>query len=1071
MRYVLGLDIGITSVGWAVLNLDKHRIEALGVRAFNAAEDPKTRASLAEPRRLARSARRRIRRRAGRLRRIKELFVEYGLLSRDQLDSAFQTSNGKPDPWELRAQGLDRLLEAEEFARALFHIAKRRGFKSNRKVTRTDTREESIILNAIRDMRARLEHYRTVGEMFARGPQFAARKRNREQDYSFTVAREMLEDEITKLFEAQRDRGNTYATPEFEQRFMELFRWQLPFASGEAILQKIGPCTFEGRNGEKRAPKNSWTAERFTLLQKLNNIEIIHDGIRRSLSETERQAIINLAYSREKVEYSRIRKELNLPEEARFAGTGLQYRKRRGEEDLSCEKSTFVSLKGYHSLRKVLEPAGLWEEVKDNHDLLDDLAFALTVYKTEDDIRQYLEQRGVREEIINVLAAPDAPSFSGVIHLSIKAARNILPYLEQGLKYHEACERAGYNHYAPGPESQRHGKLPPIDRQQITSPVAYRALCQARKVVNHIVDRYGPPTYVNIELAREIKKSAEERRKIENQIRENTKAREEEDREFRKQCRKEPTGEFKAKWRLYREQNGQCAYTQTPFDLDRLFEPGYAEIDHILPYSRSFDDRFSNKVLVLGAENRNKGDRTPYEYFGGDNDRWTRFEEWVRANIRDREKRTNLLMQDFANRQDEWIQRNLTDTQYVARYFAEFVRRHLEFADPEIRQPVRCLSGGITAIARRLWGIKKIREEDDLHHACDAAVIAALTPARIQLITQYSQAKETGRLTEIIDQETGEVYEVLRDKPFEFPPPWKHFRRELQARLSDDPASKIAELNLETYREDPPDLSPVIVSRMPIRKASGALHKDTIKSVREVDGKRVGVVRRKLTELTKDDLDKLYDPVANRRLYEEIKKRMEDHNFDAKKAFAEPLYKPSKPGKKAPIVRSVKICESQPSGMRVRGGIAENDTMIRCDVFTKDSKYYLVPVYASHIAKGDLPNKAIVAHKPEDEWIEMDSAYEFLFSLYPYDLVRVVERSGEKFKGYYRGTDRSSGRICLTPPNSNDLNQLRRFGARTLRLMEKYHVGVLGDISLVKREKRLGVANDSNFESGSSEDR
>lgn len=1068
MKYVLGLDIGSTSVGWAVINLERHRIEALGVRAFNAAEDPKTKAPLAEPRRLARSARRRLRRRAGRLRRIKELFVKFGLIKPHEMQSAFESAKDKPDPWQLRAKALDELLPPEEFARALYHIAKHRGFKSNRKVTIKDTKEKetSKMLAAIADLRERLRGYRTVGEMFVNDEAFKERKRNREQDYTHTVDRSMLEDEISKLFEAQRQLGSKFADPQFEQQYLELFNWQLPFASGEAIIKKIGPCTFEGENGEKRAPKNSWTAERFILLQKINNIEIVHNSIQRPLTEEERQKIIDAAYSQKKLTYANIRKKIGMPEEARFRGVPLRYIKRKGGqlvEDLSCENSAFISMLGYHSLREALEPAGLWDQVKDDPDTLDVLAYALTVYKTEQDIRNYLTEQGVPQPIVDVLSQENAPSFSGVIHISIKAARNIIPHLERGLKYHEACEAAGYSHYDPAGTSEPKGKLPVIDRESITNPVAHRALCQARKVVNHIVDRYGPPTYVNIELARDIGKSAEERKRIEAQIEENTKARQEEREQFKELFGAEPTGDMITKWKLYRQQNGQCAYTGKTFDLNRLSEPGYAEIDHILPYSRSFDNRLSNRVLVFAEENRNKGDRTPFEYFGADEERWRRFEEWVMANIKDSEKRKNLLMKDFADRQEEWTQRSLSDTRYVARFFAETVKRYLRFSDPEVKQPVRCLSGGVTALARNLWGVAKIRENDDLHHALDAAIIAALTPARIKMITEYSKARETGRLTEIIDQETGEVYEILRGKPFEFPPPWKHFRKELQARLSDDPQPQIAALNLPSYADNPPEIRPVIVSRMQIRKATGPLHKETIKSSREVDGKQVGVVRKKLTDLTKNDLDNLFDPRSNEPLYAEIKSRMEKHDFDAKKAFAEQLYKPSKPGKKAPIVRSVKVYENQPSGIPIRGGIADNDTIVRCDVFTKDSKYYLVPVYAFDIARGDLPNRAIVSGKPEDEWIQIDDSYEFRFSLYPYDLVKVVTKSGKEFTGYYRTLDRATGSLSLTEPNRNS-EKPSRFGARTLRLMEKYQVGVLGDISLVRREKRVGVANSGNLQ-------
>ncbi|MCX8053330.1 MAG: type II CRISPR RNA-guided endonuclease Cas9 [Armatimonadetes bacterium] len=1105
MRYVLGLDIGITSVGWAVYNLDRTRIEALGVRAFNAAEIPNTKESLAKPRRDARSVRRRLRRRRGRLNRAKELFEKFGLVSNADVLFPDEPHSYNPDhdPWKLRADGLDRLLTGEQFARALYHIAKHRGFKSNRKHGAPEDQEAKKMLEGLQGIRRMLEESgcRTIGELFYK--HFTERKRNREGDYSHTIERALLEDEVSKLFEAQHRLGSKFASQDFKSEFLqEAFNWQKPFASGDDIFKKVGLCTFEGINGERRAPRASYTAERFDLLQKINNIEIACNGERRRLNPEERLTILEMAYQFNKVTYEQIRKQLNLPEEARFAGVSIQYRKfQEGKwvEDLSCEKSTFRQLAAYHGLRKAFEPEGLWNTVKDNPDLMDDLAFALTFYKTDEDIRAYLSERGVSPEIIDV--ALKAPTFTSVTNLSIKAMRKMMPYLEQGMKYHDAATAAGYFHYNPKGETERTGKLPVIDRENITSPVVFRALTQARKVVNHIIDRYGPPTYVNIELARDIGKSRKARDELTKQMEKNRRIREEYETRFKEDLSKEPQGDDLDKYRLYHEQNGQCPYSQKPIELDRLLEPGYVEIDHILPYSRSLDNRFSNKVLVFAQENHNKGNRTPYEYFGS-TERWPAFEAWVKANIRDRDKLDNLLTKNFATREKEFMERNLTDTRWAAKFFAEFIRQNLEFAElsepslkgspsnsfssqeevsifsssPERargksdqRYRVRCFAGGITSVARGLWGLGRARREkeeaaDDLHHALDAAVIAVLTPGRVKLITEYCKAKETGKLTRMVDPDTGEVYEVLKGKPFEFPPPWKHFRKELLARLSDDPAGQIAALNLPSYAEDPPDLSPIIVSRMQIRKASGALHAETIRSIREVEGKRVSVVRRKLTDLSKADLDKLCDPQTNKALYAEIRRRMEAHNFNAKKAFAEPLYKPSRPGKKAPVVRSVKVCESQPSGIEVRKGIADNNNMVRCDVFTKDGKYYLVPVYTCHIARGVLPNRAIVAHKSESEWLEMDDSYEFLFSLYPYDLVRVKTKTGE-FIGYYRIVDRSTGAIGLSEPQKN-ASDLKRFGTRTLQLMEKYQVGVLGEIRLVKRERRVGVANCSDLKSG-----
>ena len=109
LNYRIGLDIGIASVGWAVLENNTHdepfRIIDLGVRIFDTAEQPKTGASLALPRREARSARRRLRRRGHRLERIKKLFEAEGLINIEEFEARYKRT-GLPDVYKLRYEGL-----------------------------------------------------------------------------------------------------------------------------------------------------------------------------------------------------------------------------------------------------------------------------------------------------------------------------------------------------------------------------------------------------------------------------------------------------------------------------------------------------------------------------------------------------------------------------------------------------------------------------------------------------------------------------------------------------------------------------------------------------------------------------------------------------------------------------------------------------------------------------------------------------------------------------------------------------------------------------------------------------
>ena len=150
MKYGIGLDCGIASVGYAVMQLDENddpcRIIRLGSRVFNKAENPEDGASLAAPRREARGMRRRIRRHQHRLERIRYLLVSSGVLSKTELDNLF--CGQLCDIYMLRAKALDEPLTAAEFSRVLIHLAQRRGFRSNRKTDAQD-KEAGKILSAV----------------------------------------------------------------------------------------------------------------------------------------------------------------------------------------------------------------------------------------------------------------------------------------------------------------------------------------------------------------------------------------------------------------------------------------------------------------------------------------------------------------------------------------------------------------------------------------------------------------------------------------------------------------------------------------------------------------------------------------------------------------------------------------------------------------------------------------------------------------------------------------------------------------------------------------------------------
>ena len=1014
LPYTLGLDIGMASVGAALLLPDKQRILALHVRTFDKAETAKEGESLNKIRRDSRLTRRRIRRRAHRLVRLARLMKRVGLIA-DANPEAFALPG--VSPWLSRAEGLDRLLKPKEWAGVLYHLVKHRGFQSNRKSESKADEKAGQMLSGVGRNQALLKEagYRTVGELAARHEAFKEAKRNKGGSYSHTFARADLDTELNLLFECQRAFGNRLASVGLQEDVHDLLMARRPTLSGANLLKMVGKCTFE--KNEDRAPKASYRAERFVWLGKLNNLKIVGGGDARPLTNTERRLIIDLPFTQAKLSFRQVRKALELEPHQRF--NLLSYRVDTKGKDKDPEEATFFEAKSFHTLRKTYEVAGLkteWKRDALDPDRLDALAYALTCYKDDKESRQWLIAQGIETPIIEAVLAE---SFDKFIHLSQRALKAILPNMEVGQRYDEAAKSAGYDHSQPDANIGKQATLPPPDKETIRNPVVYRALNQARKLVNAIVAEYGPPVAVHIELARDLAKPIDERRDIEKGQKEFQALKEKLAAAFEETFRRTPGGLDLLKYRLFREQLDQCPYCQNALVVDRLFETGYAQVDHALPYSRSFDDGMNNKVVVHVACNQDKGNRTPYEFLdgAGDSERWQRFVAWVQGNKTIRQaKRNRLLRVNFgADEAGEFRDRNLNDTRYICREFKRMVEAHLRWHS-ESTADNRCvvLAGQLTSLLRARWGLIKVRKEGDLHHAMDAAVIAAASRSVVKRMADYSRRNELEMVrNRYVDPETGEVIDVaaLRQIEAHFPKPWPQFREELLARLAPDP--KLQLNGVSGYDEAlRASIRPIRVSRAPTRRGLGAAHQETIRSVR--DGSK-SAIKTPLRDLSLKDLENIVGFERDTALIDAIRNRLEAFGGDGKKAFDDkqpPLRKPSKDPERAPIIRSVKLLTTQKSGIPIRGGIANNGSMLRVDIFTKGGKFHAVPVYAADAAKKELPDRAVVQARPESEWPVMDESYQFLFSLYPNDWV-TIRLKNEVREGYYSGLNRATGNIDI----------------------------------------------------------
>ena len=223
MRYSLGLDIGTTSIGWAVIDLENKRIHDVGVRIFEKPEDPQSGKSLAEPRRTARSTRRRLKRRRQRLNTLKTFFVEHRLLTREKIEELL-APNHQYDPYEIRARAVAEKVSNEELFLAFYHIAKRRGYKSNSKAqdeeiikriaeqkakekAKEKADERLQVLDAVYNNRNLLTEYKTVADALNHDDKFLSHKRNKASDYQNSFIRDNFEQEACQVLQKQRESG------------------------------------------------------------------------------------------------------------------------------------------------------------------------------------------------------------------------------------------------------------------------------------------------------------------------------------------------------------------------------------------------------------------------------------------------------------------------------------------------------------------------------------------------------------------------------------------------------------------------------------------------------------------------------------------------------------------------------------------------------------------------------------------------------------------------------------------------------------------------------------------------
>ncbi len=823
----LGLDLGPTSLGWALIDENQHKLIATGVRAFpeGVDRDPSgAEISKNEQRRIARGTRRQTARRARRKRKLREALVEAGLLpplamlpnddpqriawERDE----FRKNGG--DPISLRSRVMTERLEPFELGRVFIHLNQRRGFKSNRKTDRSKKKESSEILDEISDLAAQMGE-RTLGEELAR--------RRGDDPGSFHLTRirglhthrDMYEREFAAIWAAQQKHHPNLLTDVLREQVHRIIFFQRPLLPPSVGL--VGRCELEPRL--PRCPRADRRAQRLRLYQEVNNLRVLDTAARteRTLAPEEREKLIGYLFKAKDRTFDQIRKHLF---------------EQHASIQFNLEAGGRTKLKGLPTDAALARKGMLgpkWHKLPEE---LKDRIVAAIIDDEEDRLRHLLVEGGLDSELALTLL-DQVNMEDGYASYSLFAIKKLLPHLERGLPLTSRDEQtpcalraAGYVmpwEYAA--ETQPYLPEPP----NLTNPLVRQALFEVRKVVNAILRElvYRPGhrlARIHIELAREARGTAEQRRKRSLDMHDRERERDTAAGAIR-EANIKPTRDAIDRYLLWKEQEQVCVYSGRSISFAQLLG-GEVDIDHIMPRGRSLDNSLMNRVVAFRAENARKGDRTPHEWLAKSDP-----EKYEQVLQRARQLPYPKLRRFYQESVElgDFFARQLVDTTYITTQVYQYVC--------SLGADVLCIRGQHTAELRRHWGLNTVLRHDQLdlknrddhrHHAVDAIVIALTGRSRLQQLARIY--REGGTET------TGEI----------LPEPWQDFRADVELAVNN-----------------------INVSHRPRRRVSGGLHEDTLYG--RTNQPDIYVLRKPLEALSLNEIEKIRDPGIRRIVSERVR--------------------------------------------------------------------------------------------------------------------------------------------------------------------------------------------------------
>ena len=810
MRKILGLDLGVGSIGWSLLETDENdnpkTILGMGCRIVPLSTDDANEFSSGnaisknQKRTQKRTQRKGYDRYQLRRARLTDKLRELGMLPDERLIKLPVL-----ELWQLRADAATpgKQLELKEIGRVLYHINQKRGYRHSRTDDGDDKTQREYVQQVNQRYREIQDKGTTIGQHFAIKLAENAVETPKGRFFTYRIKdqvfpRDAYLEEFDRIMECQRNYyPDILSDSAINEIRNEIIFFQRPLKSCKHL---VSVCEFAMReyktpdgkkvlSGPKVAPRSSPLFQVCKIWESVNNLTLKNRaGQMYHFSPEERQTMFDFLDNHEKMTVTDLYKLLGISKRdgwwgGKAIGKGLQgnitkaaLSKALGShQDLlqfhlevvdskQIDTETGEVLKMTSSFEK--EPLyRLWHIVYSMHER-NEVAAALK--------RQF----GITDqETVDKLFSIDFVK-SGYGNKSARFIREILPYLQAGMQYSDACSYVGINHSNSLTTEENASRilldrLPQLRKNELRQPVIEKVLNQMVAVVNALLAQYGQIDEIRVELARELKQSRDER----NEAYLNNNKRERENKVIEDRIREygiTPSRSRVQKYRLWEESNHLCFYCGQPVGAAEFLSGSGVEIEHIIPRSLLFDDSFSNKVCSCRKCNAEKGNATAFDFMKGKptgdfEDYLKRIEKYFSEKRISKAKRDKLLT-PVGDIPKDFIDRQLRQSQYISKKAVEMLK--------QVCRNVWTTSGSVTDFLRHTWGYDQILHDlnipryriggmtevthfehngqehdveriigwtkrlDHRHHAVDALTIACTRQSYIQRLNTLSASRD-----------------------------------------------------------------------------------------------------------------------------------------------------------------------------------------------------------------------------------------------------------------------------------------------------------------------------------------